>query len=72
MEISESPEGKMSEVFYKPTGEMSVEPWPFKQDTFKVFYEYRILEQLKLESIEELDETCKNAKVHREEFTLAM
>lgn len=71
MEISKSPEGKMNEVFYKNDKEITVDPWPFKQDAFKVFYEYKILEQLKFESIEELDNACKNAKVHREEFTLA-
>lgn len=71
MEISESPDGEMSEVSYKPNGELTVEPWPFKQDEFKVFYEYKILKQLKFESIEELNDACKKAEVHRKEFTLS-
>jgi hypothetical protein len=71
MEISESPEGKMSKVFYKTSGEMTVEPWPFKQNEFKVFYESKVLKQLKFKSIEELGEVCRNAKVHRKEFTLS-
>lgn len=70
MEISESPDGVMNEVFCKPTGEMTVEPWPFKQDSFKIFYEYKVLEQLKFKSIEELDKVSKKAKVQRKEFTL--
>ncbi|MFT7070653.1 MAG: hypothetical protein ACI9V1_002801 [Spirosomataceae bacterium] len=70
MEISESPEGKMSEVFYKSTGEMTVEPWLFKQKSLKVFYEYKVLNQLKFKSTEELDEASRKAEVHRKEFTL--
>jgi len=40
----------------------------FKNDTFKVFYEYKILEQLKFESIKDFDEACKKSDVQRQEF----
>lgn len=68
MEISLSPDGDMNQAFYKAEKEITVAPWVFKNDTFKVFYEYRILEQLKFSSVEEFNEVCKNAKVEREEF----
>lgn len=71
MEISKSPDGDMNQTFYKPNNDISVEPWVFKNDTFKVFYEYKILEQLKFKSIEEFDEVCKNTPVQRQEFTFS-
>jgi len=68
MEISQSPDGDMNQTFYKTNHEITVEPWVFKNDTFKVFYEYKILEQLKFNSIEEFNEVCKNTPVQRQEF----
>ncbi len=68
MEISKSPEGDMNQTFYKESKEITVEPWVFKNDTFKVFYEYKILNQLKFNSIKEFDKVCKNTSVQREEF----
>lgn len=49
---------------------ISVEPWPFKEDNFKVFYEYKIIEQLQFKNIEEFDLICMKTQVHREEFIL--
>ena len=69
MEVSKSPDGAMNQTFYSPNNEISVEPWCFKNDTFTVFYEYKILEQLKFDSIEEFDAVCKSTPVQREEFT---
>ena len=71
MEVSQSPDGDMNQTFYKPNNDISVEPWVFKNDTFKVFYEYKILEQLKFSSIEEFDKVCKNTPVQRQEFTFS-
>ena len=71
MEISQSPDGVMSQTFYKGPNEITVEPWPFKTSNFKVFYEYKILEQLKFNSIEEFNKICKEAPVQREEFILS-
>ncbi len=68
MEISKSPDGDMNQTFYKSNGDISVEPWVFRNDKFKVFYEYRILEQLKFKSIEEFNAVCKATAVQREEF----
>ncbi|MFC5282585.1 DUF3891 family protein [Pedobacter alpinus] len=71
MEISESPDGDINEVFYKADKVISIEPWVFKNKTFKVFYEYKILEQLKFNSITEFDKMCKETKVCREEFVFS-
>ena len=68
MEVSESPDGEMSQTFYKADNEITVEPWVFKENTFKVFYEYKILEQLKFDSVDEFNKICKAAPVQREEF----
>jgi len=68
MEISRSPDGDMNQTFYKTNNDITVEPWVFKNDSFKVFYEYKILEQLKFNSVEEFNEVCKNTPVQRQEF----
>ncbi len=71
MEVSKSPDGDMNQTFYKRNNEITVEPWVFKNNTFKVFYEYKILEQLKFNSTKEFDEVCKNTPVQRQEFIFA-
>lgn len=71
MEVSESPDGVMSQTFYKPNHEITVEPWPFKINSFKVFYEYKILEQLKFDTVEEFNKVCKTTRVQRQEFTFS-
>ncbi|MFT6748760.1 MAG: hypothetical protein ACI9XR_000595 [Flavobacterium sp.] len=68
MEVSLSPDGDMSQTFYKSEKEISVIPWVFKQDTFKVFYEFKIIEQLKFSSVAEFETVCENTAVQREEF----
>jgi hypothetical protein len=71
MEVSQSPDGDMTQTFYTPTDDISVEPWCFKNDKFTVFYEYKILEQLKFNSIKEFDTVCKSTPVQRQQFTFS-
>jgi hypothetical protein len=71
MEISKSPDGDMNTVQYKPNKDICVEPWPFKSATFKVFYEYKIVEQLQFKSIAEFNEVCKVAKAQQAVFTFS-
>jgi hypothetical protein len=71
MEISKSPDGDMNIVYYKPNKEICVEPWPFKSSSFKVFYEYKIVEQLQFKSIEEFNKVYKAVKVQQEVFTFS-
>ena len=68
MEISKSPDGDMNQTFYKAEKVITVEPWVFKNDIFKVFYEYKIVEQLQFNSIQEFNEICNKTQVQREEF----
>ena len=71
MEISQSPDGIMNTVYYKPNKEICVEPWPFKSKSFKVFYEYKIIEQLQFKSMEEFNDVYKKAKVQQDTYTLS-
>jgi Protein of unknown function (DUF3891) len=70
MEISESPDGVINQVFYKDENVITVTPWPFKQNRFTVFYEYKIIQQLKFTSIEQFDQVCKTTVPKRQEFVL--
>lgn len=70
MEISKDPDGNMTETFYLDDTRISVSPWVFKTDSFKVFYEYKIIEQLKFNSVEEFDTVCTATPVCRQEFTI--
>ena len=71
MEVSESPAGDMNQTYYKAENVITVEPWPFKSDHFKVFYEYKIIEKLKFNSIEEFNSLCEKTVVQRQEFTFS-
>jgi len=71
MEIAQSPDGAINMVYYKPNKDICVDPWPFKSTSFSVFYEYKILEQLKFKSIENFNEVCKAAKIQQEVFTFS-
>ena len=71
MEISQSPDGDMTQTFYTDENVITVEPWVFKTNSFKVFYEYKIIEQLSFESVDEFNAVCRNTEVQREEFTLS-
>lgn len=71
MDVSESPDGDVNQTFYKSENVIGVAPWVFKSDTFEVFYEYRIVEQLEFKSLEEFDAVCKSAVVQKEKFTFS-
>lgn len=71
MDISESPDGTINQVFYREDNVITVTPWPFKLDRFVVFYEYKIIEQLKFTSIEEFDQIFNTTMPQRQEFVVA-
>ena len=71
MDVSESPEGVVNQTFYKSQNVIGVDPWVFKCDTFKVFYEYRIVEQLEFESIKEFDDVYKSTPVQKALFSFS-
>ena len=68
MEISESPDGVINQVFYKEDNMITVTPWPFKQERFTVFYEYKIIKELKFTTVEEFDQICTTTVPQRQEF----
>lgn len=71
MEISKNPDGELNTVHYKSNKNICVEQWPFKSPSFNVFYEYKILEQLQFDSIENFNEVYKAAQIERELFCLS-
>lgn len=71
MDISENPDGDVNQTFYKSENVIGVEPWVFKSDTFEVFYEYRIVEQLEFKSVAEFDAACRDTVVQKEIFTFS-
>lgn len=71
MEVSQSPDGDMNQTYYKAEDVITVEPWVFRSDQFKVFYEYKIIEELKFSSIEEFNDVCEKTEVQRKEFTFS-
>ena len=70
MEISKSPDGDMNEAFYLSKNKITVTPWVFKAKNFKIFYEYKIVEQLHFNSVEEFNKVLNNTLVQREEFLI--
>ena len=71
MEISKSPDGDMNQTYYKDDKVITVEPWVFKNDSFPVFYEYKIVEQLEFNSVQEFNKICENTPVQREDFIIS-
>ncbi|MGV9003191.1 DUF3891 family protein [Flavobacterium sp.] len=68
MEISVGPDGAVNQTYYKEKNVITAEPWVFKKKSFQVFYEYKIVDQLKFSSVEEFNEVCKNTRIQREDF----
>jgi hypothetical protein len=71
VEISKSPDGDMNTLFYKPNKDICVEPWPFKDSSFNLFYEFKIVEQLRFDSIENFNEVYMAAEVQEEVLTFS-
>ncbi|MBB5283460.1 hypothetical protein HNQ92_001586 [Rhabdobacter roseus] len=71
MEISQGPDGTFHQLWQGPTGELRVEPWPFKENKFVVDVEYRNLDQLQFESIKALSEGLQKAPVQVRKWKFA-
>lgn len=61
LEVTTGPDGQDYFVRQLDSGDLAVEPWPFKPDTFTVEVEACILNQLKFQDQEELSNALKNA-----------
>jgi hypothetical protein len=62
IEISNGPDGTHY-TMWEQKGNLTVDPWPFEQDTFKLSYESRILPQLSYKNIAEFRKAIHGAKV---------
>lgn len=71
MDVSENPDGVVNQTFYSSKNVIGVEPWVFKSDTFNVFYEYRIVEQLEFQSIEAFDDAFRKSSVEKALFSFS-
>ncbi|WP_031428549.1 DUF3891 family protein [Flavimarina sp. Hel_I_48] len=59
--------------FIKEIGEkLHIDPWPFEKDSFKISYEYRILEQSGFINNKELQNSIQNAPVKIREINFTM
>jgi hypothetical protein len=63
IEISTGPDGLVYNLFEEADGILTVDPWPFETDTFKVSYESRNIHQLKFENAAEFRNAFINAAV---------
>lgn len=61
LEVTTGPDGQDYFVRQLDSGDLAVEPWPFKPTTFTVEVEACILNQLKFQDQEELSNALKNA-----------
>jgi hypothetical protein len=70
IEISNGPDGRSYDLFSGGENELIVDPWPFEELSFKINYEYRLLDQLVFKSIEEFRDAIRNTAVVLEEMTV--
>ncbi|TWR24716.1 DUF3891 family protein [Mucilaginibacter pallidiroseus] len=60
IEISKGPDGKMHRLKALDQATLTVEPWPFEQEHFDVYYEYCLLPQLSYKSDDEFKKAYQN------------
>jgi hypothetical protein len=63
IEISTGPDGVTYQLFEIAESRLTVNPWPFEEDTFTVSFETREIDQLKFESSEEFRKAFITAPV---------
>lgn len=63
LEISKGPDGKRYDILENEDGTVTVQPWCFKQDEFKVSVEACYLEQVQFKDSAELTEALQNAPI---------
>jgi hypothetical protein len=69
-EISNGPDGVIHQFYEKETGVLSVEPWPFEEDSFEVIIESRCLKQLVFKDSDEFRELYLKAEIIPQKYTL--
>jgi hypothetical protein len=71
LEISKGPDGKRYDVIQTKDGNVTVKPWPFKENTFTVNVEACYLSQVTFATNAELTAALQQAPIKTLEWTLA-
>ena len=71
LEISTGPDKKMYRLVQVNEATLSVEPWPFEQDSFTINYETRMIPQIQFDSSEAFRKAFLEAEVSEQTWTLA-
>lgn len=71
IEISKGPDGQSYQLRSTDNQRLTVSPWPFEADSFKVNYESRLLGQLTFNDTAEFKQVFFSAPVELQEITIA-
>jgi len=70
VEISNGPEDRQYQLIQPGPGILTVEPWPFEQDHFEIYFEVRLIPQLEFKSTEQFRSAFRQAKVSEKRWVL--
>lgn len=70
LEIEKGPDGKNYMIYQKKDLSVSVNPWPFQENNFRVWVEVRELSDLKFKNDKELEKALRSASVKIKEWNL--
>jgi hypothetical protein len=70
IEISNGPDGRSYSLFSGSENELIVDAWPFEEPSFKMNYEYRIIDQLVFKTVDEFRDAIRNSPVVLTELTI--
>jgi hypothetical protein len=70
VEISNGPEDRKYQLIQTGPGMLTVEPWPFEQDEFELYFEIRLIAQLEFKSAEEFRSAFRQATVSEKRWVL--
>lgn len=68
LEIFEGPDKRNYMIFQRKDQSLSVDPWPFQENHFKVWIETRELTKLHFKNDDELSQSLKAASIKRKEW----
>ncbi|QJD95188.1 DUF3891 family protein [Mucilaginibacter robiniae] len=71
IEVSQGPSQKHYQLQQTSTGNLTVQPWPFEEDTFELHIEKRLIKQLQFKSNEEFKQLFLEAEVQEKTWQLA-
>lgn len=71
IEISKGPDGKPYQLRAIDQQRLTVSPWPFEMDSFRINFESRLLEQLTFKDTKEFKQAFFSAPVELQEITIS-